>query len=179
MSWGGTVALELYRRHPEQVSTLILVGSYAGWKGSLPADEVAGRVAGTERMLAAPEFDPTLPGLFSGEPPTEFVSLLTEMAADVRPETMRRQLTIMAEADLSDLLPQIAVPTLLIWGELDARSPVSVAREFERAVTDSQLALIEGAGHVANLERPAEVNAAIREFGLSHSGFDVVDTRRP
>ena len=34
LSWGGTVAQELYRRHPERVATLILAGSYAGWKGS-------------------------------------------------------------------------------------------------------------------------------------------------
>jgi pimeloyl-ACP methyl ester carboxylesterase len=38
----------------------------------------------------------------------------------------------MAEADQRDLLPCIAVPTLLIWGELDERSPLSVARQFEQ-----------------------------------------------
>ena len=36
LSWGGTVALELYRRHPELVATLIMIDSYAGWKGSSP-----------------------------------------------------------------------------------------------------------------------------------------------
>src|SRR5918992_1853326 len=44
LSWGGTVAQELYRRHPELVATLILADTYAGWKGSLPGDEVAMRV---------------------------------------------------------------------------------------------------------------------------------------
>jgi pimeloyl-ACP methyl ester carboxylesterase len=36
LSWGGTVALELYRHHPGLVATLTLVGTYAGWKGCCP-----------------------------------------------------------------------------------------------------------------------------------------------
>jgi pimeloyl-ACP methyl ester carboxylesterase len=130
LSWGGTVAQELYRHDPELVATLILVDTYAGWKGPLPEDEVRARVAGARQMLAAPaeEFDPILPGLFAGDPPAEFVPLLEEIAAAVRPESLRTQLLVMAEADQRDLLPRIAVPTLLIWGELDARSPLSVAR---------------------------------------------------
>ena len=54
LSWGGTVLLELYRRHPGLVATLIMIDTYAGWKGSLPADEVRARVAGARKMLAAP-----------------------------------------------------------------------------------------------------------------------------
>ena len=69
-------------------------------------------------MLAAADhlFDPTFPGLFAGDPPAEFVPLLEEMAAAVRPGSMRTALLVMAEADQRDLLPRIAVPTLLIWG---------------------------------------------------------------
>lgn len=64
LSWGGTVALELYRHHPELVATLLLVDTYAGWKGSLPEQEVRARVDGVQRMLAAADhlFDPTFPG---------------------------------------------------------------------------------------------------------------------
>ena len=122
-------------------------------------------------MLAAPaeEFDPTLPGLFAGDPPAEFVPLLEEIAADVRPDTLRTQLLVMAEADQRDLLPRIAVPTLLVWGELDARSPLSVARQFEQAIADATLVVIPGAGHVSQLEQPDLVNAAVREFCSAHA----------
>jgi len=111
----------------------VLADTYAGWKGSLPEDEVRARVAGARRMLDAPagHFDPTLPGLFSGEPPSAFLALLEEVAAAVRPETLRTELGVMAETDQRDLLPRIAVPTLLIWGAVDARSPLAVARQFE------------------------------------------------
>ncbi|HEX5900045.1 MAG TPA: alpha/beta hydrolase, partial [Solirubrobacteraceae bacterium] len=171
LSWGGTVVLELYRQHPEHVATLILIDTYAGWKGSLPEEEVRARVEGARQMLAAPaeEFDPTLPGLFAGDPPAEFVPLLEEIAADVRPDALRTQLLLMAEADQRDVLPRIAVPTLLVWGELDARSPLSVARQFEQAIADATLVVIPGAGHVSQLEQPDLVNAAVREFCSAHA----------
>jgi pimeloyl-ACP methyl ester carboxylesterase len=170
LSWGGALALELYRHHPELVATLILCDTYAGWKGSLPEDEVRARVAGAREMLAAPaeRFEPVLPGLFAGDPPARFVPLLEEVAAAVRPESLRVQLFVMAEADLRDLLPHIAVPTLLIWGELDARSPLSVARQFEQAIPDTELVVIPGCGHVSNLEEPERFNEAVRAFARAH-----------
>src|SRR5256714_1832290 len=85
ISWGGTVVLELYRHHPELVATLILADTYAGWKGSLSEEEVRVRVESGNRMLAAPagHLEPTLSDLFVGDPPTEFASLLADLAASV------------------------------------------------------------------------------------------------
>ena len=74
----------------------------------------------------------------------------------------------MAETDLSDLLPHITVPTLLIWGSLDVRSPLRIARQFEEAIPETEFVVIEGAGHVSNLERPELVNDAVREFCRAH-----------
>ncbi|MEO5965120.1 MAG: alpha/beta hydrolase [Candidatus Limnocylindrales bacterium] len=168
LSWGGTVALELYHRHPGLVATLIMIDSYAGWKGSLPADEVQARVAAGRRMLAAPpgELDPTLPGLFAGDPPAAFVPLLAAIAANGRLATL--ELAIMAETHLSDLLSDIAVPTLLIWGDSDARSPLTVAHQFQEAIPGTELVVIQGSGHMSNLERPERVNAAVRAFCRTH-----------
>ncbi|MFE1442518.1 alpha/beta fold hydrolase [Streptomyces sp. NPDC058739] len=166
LSWGGTVALELYRHHPELVRTLILVDTYAGWKGSLPPEEVEARVEGVRRMLAAEpeEFDPTLPGLFAGDPPAEFLPMLDAMARDVRPATMGAQLFMMAETDQCDLLPEIAVPTLLVWGERDARSPLGVARAFRDAIAGARLVVLPGVGHMSNLEAPEAFARAVRGF---------------
>ncbi|MER6672898.1 alpha/beta fold hydrolase [Streptomyces sp. NPDC000983] len=170
LSWGGTLALEFYRHHADLVRTLILADTYAGWKGSLPAQEVRARVEGARRMLAAPpgEFDPTLPGLFAGEPPAAYVPLLDAMEADVRPDSMRTQLLLMAETDQRDLLPAVSVPTLLLWGEHDVRSPPAVARQFQESLPDTELVVIPGAGHVSNLERPETFNRAVRGFCQAH-----------
>jgi pimeloyl-ACP methyl ester carboxylesterase len=171
LSWGGTVALELYRHHADLVATMILVDTYAGWKGSLPEEEVRARVELYRRAVAGPadEFDPTLPGLFADGPPAEFLPVLEAMAADVRRESMSTALSVMAEADQRDLLPRIAVPTLLIWGERDARSPLRVAHQFEQAIPDTKLVVIRGAGHMSNLEQPETFNDTVREFCCAHS----------
>jgi len=170
LSWGGTVVLELYRRHPELVASLILMDTYAGWKGSLAEEEVRARSVDARTRLASPdgEFDLTIPGLFYGDPPAIFVPTLAAIAADVRQTSIERELTIMAETDLSAVLPTIAVPTLLIWGQHDARSPLTVARQFEDAILDATLVVIEGAGHMSNLERPQRVNDAVRTFCRAH-----------
>jgi pimeloyl-ACP methyl ester carboxylesterase len=172
LSWGGTVVQELYRHDPALVASLILIDTYAGWKGSLSEEERRARVAGVQRMLAAPagefEFEFELSGLFAGEPPAEFSALLEAMAADVRPRSVETALRAMAEADQRDLLPHIAVPTLLIWGELDARSPLSVARQFEQAIPEAELVVIPGAGHVSNLDDPGSFNDAVRRFCREH-----------
>ena len=168
LSWGGTLVLELYRRHPDLVRTLLLLDTYAGWKGSLPPAEVAARVEGLRAMLAAEHFDPTLPGLFAGDPPAEFVPLLDALNAAVRPASARIALGLMAETDLRDVLPTVRVPTLLLWGELDARSPLFVAEQFHAAIPHAELVVIPGCGHVSNLERPEAFNAAVRAFCLAH-----------
>ena len=64
LSWGGTLVLELYRHHPELVATLILVDTYAGWKGSLPEEEVRARVEARDGCsLRRPKSSiPLLPG---------------------------------------------------------------------------------------------------------------------
>jgi len=170
LSWGGTVALELYRRRPELVATLALADTYAGWRGSLPEHELRARVARAERMLDAhaAAFQPAVAGSFAGAPPREVTELLDAIAADVRPDSFRVVLGAMAEADLRDALPRIAVPTLLVWGELDARSPLSVANAFARAIPHAELVVIPGAGHMSNLERSDEFNAALRAFCRRH-----------
>jgi pimeloyl-ACP methyl ester carboxylesterase len=166
LSWGTTVTLELYRRHPLVVRSLVLAGGYAGWRGSLGAEAADARLAGVRAALAEPveRFDPTLPGLFAGDPPAQFVPVLGLMAADVRRSSMLTALTAMAQADLTDVLPSIRVPTQLIWGALDVRSPLAVAREFERRIPGASLAVIPDCGHVSNLEAPSSFNEVVRDF---------------
>lgn len=168
LSWGTTVILELYRRHPAVVRSLVLADGYAGWRGSLGAEEADTRLAGVRAALAetVERFDPTLPGLFAGDPPPRFVPLLKVMAADVRRKSMLTGLTAMAQADLTEVLPTIQVPTQLIWGALDVRSPLAVAREFERRIPGASLAVIPECGHVSNFEAPESFNNIVRNFLL-------------
>lgn len=164
LSWGTTVILESYRRHPGPIRSMVLAGGYAGWRGSLGAAEADARLAGVRAAVPAEHFDPTLPGLFAGSPPPEFAPVLEAMAGDVRRHSMLTALTAMAKADLTKVLPKVAVPTQLIWGALDVRSPLPVAHEFERRIPDADLELIPACGHLCNLEAPRAFNETVRSF---------------
>ena len=167
LSWGGTVALELYRRHPTTVAALILADTYAGWKGSLSAEECAQRLAGVERMSDGPIADLAtswLPGLLSSDAPAPLVTELISIMSESRPASIKITAAVMAHCDQRDLLPLIDVPTLLLWGELDARSPLYVARQFHDAIPGARLSVIPAAGHVSNMEQPERFNAEVRDF---------------
>ena len=51
LSWGTTVVLETYRRHPEVVRSMVLADGYAGWRGSLGAAEADARLAAVRAAL--------------------------------------------------------------------------------------------------------------------------------
>ena len=58
--------------------------------------------------------------------------------------------------DLTDLLPKIVQPTLLIWGENDKDTPLSQARVMEQKIPNAKLAVFKGAGHFSFLDKREE-----------------------
>jgi pimeloyl-ACP methyl ester carboxylesterase len=64
---------------------------------------------------------------------------------------------------LRHLLPEVHVPTLLIWGAADRVVPIAVGRQYERALPNARLEVVEGAGHLVEIEEPERVAALIRE----------------
>jgi pimeloyl-ACP methyl ester carboxylesterase len=90
--------------------------------------------------------------------------------SEFHPAGFRLMAKASADTDTRDLLPNIKVPTLLIWGDADTRSPITVAYQFHEAIPGSKLAIIPGAGHVSNMEQPELFNAEVRSFcfGISN-----------
>lgn len=170
LSWGSTIALELYRRHPRVPRSLVLASAYAGWAGSLPAEEVAARLESVLAGADLPREDllEGWPGLLSTatspELVKELVSIWADNAGSIHPAGYRAMAHSMAEADLRDVLPRIDIPTLLLYGELDQRSPLPIAGELRDHIPSARLAVIPGTGHVSNAEAPSEFNAHVREF---------------
>ena len=75
-----------------------------------------------------------------------------------------KQARAFAEADLRDALPQVHVPTLLLCGEADARSPLPVAEALHAAIPRSTMVVLPGLGHESYLEAPERFNAEVRAF---------------
>jgi pimeloyl-ACP methyl ester carboxylesterase len=165
-SWGSGLALELYRRHPTVPASLVLAGAYAGWGGSLSGQEIARRLDVALRIAdRLPQFDPTaVPGLFSDAVPPDLAAELAAIMCEIRPAATRAMAQAFAEADLRDVLPDIAVPTLLLYGDADERSPMEVADELHAAIPTSTLVVLPGAGHLLYAEAPESFDAAVRDF---------------
>ena len=172
LSWGGILAQEFYRRHFARVLSLVLADTYAGWKGSLPEPIVEERLAACLRDASLPpgEFVPRyLPGMFSESATQEIREELAGIMSDFHPVGFRLMATTSAQADTRNILANIRVPAMLIWGDADKRSPMSVAYQIRDAIPGARLAVISGAGHVSNLEKPAQFNTIVRDFCLSLS----------
>jgi pimeloyl-ACP methyl ester carboxylesterase len=172
LSWGGILAQVFYKRHHQRTLSLILVDTYAGWKGSLPERIADERVQACLRdaSLSPGEFVAKyIPGMFSDSVTLDVKEELANIMSDFHPVGFRLMVTDLAKVNTKDLLPTIRVPTLLIWGENDKRSPITVAHQFRDAIPGAKLVIIPKAGHVSNLEQRNQFNKIVNEFCLSLS----------
>lgn len=167
LSWGGILAQEFYRHHPKRLNCLVLADTYAGWKGSLPEavwrerlETCLGDSTGPRQALVAK----LLPGMFTDAISKEVRQELEAIMSEFHPVGFRVMSRSSAEVDTRDLLSTIDVPTLLLWGKDDRRSPRHVAEQLHGAIPAAELALIPSAGHVSNMEQPEAFNAHIRRF---------------
>lgn len=167
LSFGGGLALQLYDRYPTIPRSLTLVGAYAGWAGSLPADVFEQRRKLYHRLaeMTPEEFvGELLPTMFTSSPPAEAVDEFGEAILGTHPSALRVTATAFATADLRDVLSRVRVPTLLVYGDEDIRAPLYVADAMHSGIRGSKLVVVEGVGHVVNVEAPDRFNAELREF---------------
>ncbi len=153
--WGGMLAQEFYRLYPERVDHLVLADTYAGWKGSLPQDVVEKRRLRCYRDASRPKHDVVAEWVsteFFSDATPELAREMAGVVGDFHPLGFQLMAKALADTDSSSILRTVKAPTLLLWGEDDQRSPLSVAEQLRAAIPRSKLELIPGAGHVSNME---------------------------
>ena len=174
LSFGGTLALEFYRRHPTIVMSLVLAGAYAGWVGSLPSEIAEQRL---KQSLRASQLAPTefmavmLPTMFSSAAAQDRVDEFAASLTEFHPAGFRA-MALACATDLRDVLPQVLVPTLLLYGDEDVRAPLSVGLALHAAIPTSELVIMPGVGHVSSVEAAEQFNREIRRF-LRHLNHDL------
>ncbi len=158
-SFGGRVAIKLAASCPECVARLVLVDSAGvparpGWQRTLM--RWAG--AAIKAIFALPglrrHYARVRARLYRAAGSEDYVS------AGPLKETFTR---VIAE-DLRPFARKIAAPTILIWGTEDADTPLWQGEELARCIPDSALIPLEGAGHYAFLDRPADFIAIVDRF---------------
>ena len=166
-SFGSMLALSLFERHREVPASLILIGAYAGWAGTLPADEVARRLQMFLRMAEmGDDYDPrSYPGYFTDLIPADRQEeVAATMRENIRTPTIRAAGHIAAETDLRPMLSTIDIPTLVLHGAADARSPLAGARALQASIPRSRLVVLPSLGHACVLEDPQACAVEIGKF---------------
>ncbi|HUB99403.1 MAG TPA: alpha/beta hydrolase [Solirubrobacterales bacterium] len=156
-SRGGAIAICLAAGHPELIGRLLLCDSAGlrpkrGWKYKRRvAVAKLGRVIG----LLGPPGRKLQDRMRSRVASTDYAE-----ASPAMRETFRR---VIAE-DLAELLPEIKVPSLLVWGDIDEDTPLWMGERMAELLPDGALVVFEGAGHFAYADQPGRFAEVTRLF---------------
>jgi pimeloyl-ACP methyl ester carboxylesterase len=179
-SMGGFVSAELAIAYPQRVERLVLISAagistyrhrdveridpylrrlapiiavYTGWTAAR-SDWVARR-RGLRNMTL---------GFVTRHPGQLPAALAAEQLRGAGKPGFMQALRANIDYPISERLPEIACPTLIVWGAEDKVIPVADASMFEELIPDSRKAIFEDTGHMAMLERPESFNALLSEF---------------
>ncbi len=162
LSMGGRIARNVALHYPERLHTLTLVSTTPGFD-ALSADEVRRFV--TERKTSTPE---TVRRLLGSRARPGAFDELAESLSLLHEESYRKTLEASVAQDRGAPLEKIRVPTLVIAGNEDQVYPPALARDVARRIPGSELVMIQGAGHVVNLEQPERFNKIVLDFLTLH-----------
>lgn len=167
LSMGGYVAQEIMRQAPERVLKLALLDT----SPRADSDEQMVRRRGLIELAQKGRFKGVTPRLLpllihpDRQQDEKLTSVIFAMAEHVGMDGfIRQQKAIMGRPDGRADLAKIAVPTLVLCGRQDALTPLEIHKEIAAGIAGSRLVIVEESGHLPTLERPAEVNQAMREW---------------
>ena len=89
---------------------------------------------------------------------------LVESMVKLRKETYLSAIDTFVKSDHYNIFPKLDIPVLVLVGELDNLTPVSMAKEISRKIGGSILKIISNAGHLSNIENPGEFNKVVLGF---------------
>ncbi|HYD08283.1 MAG TPA: alpha/beta fold hydrolase, partial [Reyranella sp.] len=163
-SMGGYVAFEILRRAPQRVERLALMDTQA----TPDTPEATARRKGFIEQTKLGRFHGVQPSLLPQIVHRDHlhdqsvIQPILEMAAEVGADGFcRSQTAMIARADSRPLLVEIKQPTLVLVGRQDLATPLARAEEMAADIAHSQLVVLDKCGHMAPLEKPAEVTAAL------------------
>lgn len=168
LSMGGYVAFALWRLMGPRFGGLVL----ADTRPEADTDEARGNRRKTQELLldrgVAVVADQLLPKLLGATTLRERPSLADEVRELIMGNTagaVHDALEALAtRPDSTSLLAEIRCPTLIVAGREDALTPVALHEAMHAGIAGSRLEVIDDAGHLSNLECPAEFSRVLRDF---------------
>ncbi len=170
LSLGGFIGQILALKYPEMLQSLVLCDTTS----RIPPEA---RPMWDERIRVAeahgmePHVEPTIgrwfTGPFRGQRP-DVVDRVRAMIQATKPAGYVGCCRAIAALDLTDRLPAIAVPTLVIVGEEDPGTPVAASRTIHERIMGSELVILASASHLSNMEQAEAFNRAMATFLAKH-----------
>jgi pimeloyl-ACP methyl ester carboxylesterase len=172
ISFGGMIAQYVAAQHPDRVGSLSLLSTSPkfGLDGTLPEQWRAARLAPLDQGLEPSDFADRVLSAIAG-PNTTVEAMQGQRAAMKRVSgtALRRSIDCLVSHDAMSLLPSIAAPTQCIVGALDTETPPSYAKAIADLIPGATVHVVDGAGHLVNVEASTSVNELLREHFQSHS----------
>ena len=176
-SLGGMIALWLAAERPGRVVGAVLantgarVGTAERWNARIETvrrDGMAGVVDSVIARFFSAEFRERDPGA---------VGRISAMVRATDPGGYIAACLALRDADLRGVVQHVRVPTLIVAGALDVATPPSLAEQLRAAIAGSRLAIVRGAAHLANVERPDEFNAVMLDFLSGIHGINGINEK--
>jgi pimeloyl-ACP methyl ester carboxylesterase len=156
-SMGGAIAIEIALAHPQLLAGIVLVGSGARLRVTpVIKDEVTRNYAHAAEVIAEWAYSPKTDAKLK----TASVQELLEVPAGVT----YGDFLACDGFDMMNEISRISMPTLIVCGEDDALTPIKYSQYMKDRIPNARLVIIPGAGHSVMLEKPEELNAALKSF---------------
>ena len=168
LSMGARIACWFYEKYPNKVKSLVLCDTNLGSSGFTKEEKenfVSIRSKPFEKGMRIEEFSPMIAKSLIGnynnkDALSKLISSLNFLRKDSYIKTVRSFIS----DDCLNNFSKIKVPCLVMVGELDKLTPPSIAEEINALIPNSRLKIIEGAGHLINIEKPKIFNKSILKF---------------
>lgn len=160
LSLGGVVAIAMHAAAPDRIVSLILADTFAAHPDGQAIYERSIAASSDLRVLAEARVDVLL-----GQPADpEIRREVIETMAAISPAAYCIGAEAVWLADQRTRVHDIRVPTLVLCGTEDKVTPPALSRELVQLIPGARLEMIDGAGHLGNLEKPDAFNTVVGAF---------------
>ena len=158
-SMGSAIALELTLNAPDRVLALGLVGSGSRLRVAPSIlENAANPVTFPLAVKLINEW------AFSADTSPRLRELAAQRMGETRPTVLHGDFLACNEFDVGERLSEIQKPTLILCGAEDKMTPPKYSKSLHEKIPNSELVIVEGAGHMVMLENPREAAAAFERF---------------
>jgi 3-oxoadipate enol-lactonase len=172
LSMGGRIAMDLVARYPNRLLTLTLCDTHKGFAGFSEEKKKAFIAARKEPLLAGKEpkdiAEPVARMLVGPNASPEAFMALVDSMNRLHKESYIKSIEATVMMDVRSDLGEIKAPTHVVVGSEDRLTTVEMAKELTAEIPGAELTVIDDAGHLVNIEKPNEFNAAVLNFLKRH-----------